>query len=401
MKITPSRILMALIGLAVLAGLVFAFIPAPAIVDVAEATRGHMRATVDEDGRTRIRDRYIVSAPLTGQIQRIILRPGDAVEAGETTLTTIAPTDPALLDARAVAESEARVRRAEAALRQAHPNREEARARYDYAENELARVQAAHARGGASRQELEIAELRHRTAMEAFHSAQLSEEIARYELDLARAALLRTRPGGVDADSPEHMPITSPVDGRVLRVFQESMAVVTPGTPLLEIGDPADLEIEIDVLSTDAVKIRPGARIDIEHWGGSRVLEARVRMVEPRAFTHISALGVEEQRVWVIADFVDPPEVREPLGDAYRIEARIVIWEDPDVVKAPTSALFRSDGRWSVFIIEEGRARLREVEIGRITDLEAQVLGGLSPGERVVIHPSDAVRDGGRVSVRE
>lgn len=395
-----GRILVFIATLTIVVALVFAFIPQPVRVDVAEVVRGPMVVTVDDDGRTRIREKYVVSAPLAGQIQRIRLRAGDEVRGGTTLLTTLAPADPALLDARAIAENEARVRRAEAAVSQAGPVREQARVQYDFAENEVTRIRSAFDRGAATAHELESAIVQQRTAMEAFNAAHFAMEIARFELELARAALLRTSPEATEAQRVEHLEITAPIDGRVLQVFQESMAVVMPGTPLVEIGDPTDLEIEIDVLSSDAVRIAPGARVYIEHWGGSHVLEGRVRLVEPRGFTHISALGVEEQRVNVIVDFTAPAEDRSQLGDGYRVEARIVVWEADNVLLAPTSALFRTDGEWSVFIIEDGRAQLRQVQIGRRTGLHAQILSGLNEGDRVVLHPSDAVFEGSRVQVR-
>lgn len=400
MKITITRTLGLLACLAAGAGIVYAFIPTPVVVDTAEVLRGPMLVTVDDDGRTRIRDRYTVSSPLTGRVQRITLRAGDPVEAGATRLTTIAPADPSLLDARAVAEAEARVRRAEAALMRAGPERERARAQFNYTESELGAVRAAFDRGVAGRLELEAAELQHRAALELLNAAKFSEEIARFELDLARAALIRTKPESESDADIEHIEITAPVDGRVLRVFQESMAVVAPGTPLIEIGDPTDLELEIDVLSTDAVRVSPGARVFIERWGGDRVLEGRVRLVEPRAFTHISALGVEEQRVYIIADFIDPPEERPTLGDAYRIEARIVVWEADGVVIAPSSALFRHEGGWAVYTLDNSRARLRTVKVGQMTGLQTEILEGLEPGQRVIVHPGDDTRDGARVQPR-
>lgn len=401
MKLSMGRVVTIVLGLLVVGGLVLAFMPQPVTADVGLVTRGPMRVTVDEDGRTRIRERYVVSSPLDGQVQRIRLRAGDEVKAGETVLTTLAPTDPALLDARAMAEAEARVRRAEAALRQARPMLEQARANLDFAERELARVRAAADRGAATQPELDAATFSYRTALEASNAAHFAEEIARFELDLAKAAVVRTRPETTVAEQVEHIEITAPIDGRVLRVFQESMTVVSSGTPLIEIGDPTDLEIEIDVLSTDAVRVRPGARVYFEHWGGAGVLEGRVRMIEPRAFTRISALGVEEQRVNVIADFVSPPEDRLSLGDGYRVEARIVVLEDGDVVQIPTSALFRHGQDWAVFVVSGGRASLRPVTVGRRTSLSAQILEGISAGERVVLHPDDQVRNGVRVKVRE
>lgn len=400
MKKTTSRTMTILIIMLIAAGLVAAFMPRPVLVDVAEVAQGPMRITIDEEGRTRIRERYIVSAPLAGQVQRIRLRAGDPVVAGDTILTTILPGDPALLDARAVAEAEAKVRRAESALHQAAPARHEAKVRLDFAETELGRIREAFDRRAATPTEMDSALMTYRIAFEAHNAALFAEEIARFELELAKAALLRTRPEASEAERAEFLIITAPVNGQVLRVFQESMAVVTPGTPLLEIGDATDLEVEIDVLSADAVRIVPGAKVTFEHWGGPNVLHGRVRLVEPRARTRISSLGVEEQRVYVIADFTDPPDLRTSLGDGYRVEAAVIIWESDNAVRVPVGALLRTGESWGVFIIENGRARLRTIEIGRRGALAAEVQGGLRPGDLVVMHPDDQVREGVRLRVR-
>jgi len=396
-KITPARIVMLLLTLAIVVGLVYAFMPQPIRVQTAVIQHGQLQVTVNEDGRTRIKDRYIVSAPLSGQLQRIGLRAGDAVHAGHTVLAEIVPGDPALLDARALAEAEARVRRAEAALLRVGPELEQNRAALDYAENELTSVTRAHQRGGATDRELEMARLAYRRAVESFSAAQFAQDIARYEVELAQAALLRTHPEQSPAQQAEYMVLRSPIDGRVLRVLQESMAVVSPGMALLELGDPTDLEIEIDVLSSDAVRIRPGADVQIEHWGGEHTLHARVRLIEPQAFTRVSALGVEEQRVNIIADFVDPPAQREALGDGYRVEARIVVWEEQEVLLVPTSALFRIGGQWGVYVKEGDRARLRQINLGRQSAMTAQVLAGLAAGDEVIVHPGDLIHDGVRI----
>jgi HlyD family secretion protein len=394
------HILVAVVGLAILAAIVWAFLPTPVPVDLAEVTRGEMLVTVDEDGQTRIKERYVVSAPLAGRLRRIDLDPGDAVEAQSSVVAVIDPTDPHLLDARQLAEAEARVRGAEAGLLRAGATLEQLNARAQFTEDELERIQNAYGKGAATRQELETRMLLHRQASEGHRAAQFAEEIARFELEQARSALLRTKPpeSGDKAGSP--FEIQAPISGRVLRVFQESVAVLAPGTPLLEIGDPRDLELVIDVLSVDAVQVLPGAPIIVEHWGGQHSLEAAVRLVEPSAFTKISALGVEEQRVNVIADFVSPYEERATLGDGYRIEAAIVLWQAPDVIQVPASALFRISDRWAVFVVEDGYARTRLIEIGRRNGLRAEVREGLQPGELVVTHPSDAVADGIRVAAR-
>lgn len=394
------HILVAAVGLAVLGAIVWAFLPTPVAVDLSEVTRGEMIVTVEEDGQTRIKERYVVSAPLAGRLRRIGLHPGDAVEAQSSVVAVIDPTDPHLLDARQLAEAEARVRAAEAGLLRAGATLEQLHARADFTADELERIQSAYAKGAATRQELETRMLLDRQASEGYRAAQFAEEIARFELEQARSALLRTKPpeAGENAGSP--FEIQAPISGRVLRVHQESVAVLAPGTPLLEIGDPRDLELVIDVLSVDAVQIVPGATITVEHWGGQHPLEAAVRLVEPQAFTKISALGVEEQRVNVVADFVSPYEERTTLGDGFRIEAAIVLWQAPDVIQVPASALFRVSDRWAVFVFEDGYARKRLIEIGRRNGLRAEVLEGLGPGELVVTHPSDAVADGIRIAPR-
>jgi HlyD family secretion protein len=354
--------------------------------------------------------------------------PGDAVESGTTLLTVIEPRDPELLDARSIAQAEARVKAAEASLRKVEPMLTQARDAQAFAESELARMRAAGV-PTVTRSQMESAELAYRQRSEEFRSARIAQEIALFELEQAKAALMRSRPRGDVAAAPTsrnghagsgsaavaenlavsegngggwNFPIYSPIDGRVLRVLQESAAVVTPGTPLLELGDPLDLEVVVDVLSRDAVAIQPGDKAILENWGAEKPLEGRVRVVEPSAYTKISTLGVEEQRVDVIIDLVTPTEEREALGDAFRVEARIVVDEARDVVIVPSSALFRTDGKPTVFRVTEpeGRVELRTLRLGRQNGLEAEVLEGLSVGDRVVLHPSDQIAAGVQVRPR-
>jgi HlyD family secretion protein len=399
-SVALRRAITIVVVLAVLAALVFAFLPEPVAVDLAAVSRGPMQVTVDEEGQTRIKERYVVSAPLAGRLRRIALDPGDVVEAGLTVVATIEPTDPQLLDARARAEAEARVRAAEAAVRQAGANLERVSAKLDFAENELARARDAFEGGGASEREVDELTQLHRIEVKLHRAAQFAEEIARFELEQARSALVHTNPDAELAEGHIQFRILAPITGRVLRVFQESVAVVSPGAPLLELGDPTDLELVIDVLSTDAVRIASGDEIVIEHWGGEEPLLASVRVVEPSAFTKVSSLGVEEQRVNVVADFVSPFDDRRTLGDGYRVEARIVLWREDDVLRVPTSAIFRHDEQWCVFAVEGERAVRRPVEIGRRNGLVAQVAGGLDAGDRVIVHPSDKVTDGTGVAPR-
>ncbi|HZW08589.1 MAG TPA: HlyD family efflux transporter periplasmic adaptor subunit [Phycisphaerales bacterium] len=374
----------------------YALWPKPVPVEIALAERGPMRVTVDEDGNTRIKERYLISAPLAGRLARITLEEGDPVVAGETIVAAIDPTDPSLLDPRARAEAEARVRAAEAALEQAGAAVVAADAALELAQSEVQRVEQAASGGAATAIELERARTSESISLEEAREAQFGREVAEFELQLARAALVR---GGGDAGEEEswRFEIAAPVNGRVLRVLQESAAVVGPGAPLVEIGDPADLELVVDVLSSDAVAIQPGAPASLEQWGGGAPLEGRVRLVEPAAFTKISALGVEEQRVNVIIDFVDPPDQRAGLGDGYRIEARIVVWEHPSVLTIPTGALFRHADSWAAFAVDEGRAVRRDVRVGHRNGERAEVLGGLRESDPLVVYPSDRVRDGVRV----
>ena len=390
MKRWFRRLLLVLFGLAVVGALIYAFLPKPVGVDLAAVSRGFLAVTVDEDGKTRLKERYVVAAPLAGRLQRIELKAGDSVRAGNTVVASIEPTDPALLDPRARAEAEARVRAAEAKLKQAGPELERSLTAMQFAESKIARIRQLYDSKAATKEEVEERELLFRTMSEEYKSKKFAEDIARFELELAQAALVRTQPDATNG----HFEIHAPITGRVLRVHQESATIITPGTQLLELGDPGELEVAIDVLSNDAVQIKPGAKVYLEQWGGEKPLVAAVRLVEPQAFTKISALGVEEQRVYVIADFVDPPATRGTLGDQYRVEARIVIWEGDNVLRVPTSALFREGEEWSVFVVENNRAVLTPVKIGRRNALDAEVLDGLSEGQRVVLYPSDKTQHG-------
>ncbi len=393
MKISVRKLWPVGVGLVVLAAIVYAFLPTPADVDVAAVTRGLLRVTVDHEGKTRIKERYAVAAPLAGRLLRVELHPGDVITAGKTLLATIEPTDPALLDVRARAEAEARVRAAEAARKRAQAALSREQQAYEQAQHDYDRARQLLASRAISQEEFDRVEHRERLTQAELRVTEFAASIADFELEQARAALLRTQPRESADPDAWRFDIRAPINGKVLRVFQESAIVVTPGTRLLEVGDPTDLECEIDVLSTDAVKVAPGARVFLEHWGGGQPLLAQVRVVEPAAFLKISALGVEEQRVWVIADFLDPPAKRLRLGDGYRVEARIVVWEGADVLQVPAGALFRYQEDWAVFVLDNGRARLQPVRVGQNNGLEAEVLDGLQENDTVILHPGDRIRD--------
>lgn len=397
MKGITRRIVPILALLLVAAGLVYAFWPVPVEVDMEPVTRGPMQVTVDEDGRTRIRERYVVTSPLAGRLRRIDLKEGDTVEDDVTVLAVIDPVDPSLLDARAEAEAQARVKLGEAAVQRAEANLARANAMKDHQASRLADMRKAFDQKSATPRELDAVLTQASMAASEALAAAFTLDVAKFELEQARSALIRTSRDGA---AGEPLEIRSPISGRVLRVLQESQSVVTPGLPLLEIGDPNDLEVVVDVLSADAVNVQPGAIVTLEHWGGAAPLNARVRLVEPSGFTKISALGVEEQRVNAIIDLVDRPGSNESFSDGYRVEARIVVWDKPEVTRVPAGALFRRGEGWAVFVVENGRAVLRDVQIGHHNGRVAEVLGGLDDGEAVIMYPSDRVREGVRVVSR-
>jgi len=383
---------LALVAAVTLAGLVWMLRPSPVRVELGAADRGPLEAIVDEEGRTRVRQRYVVAAPVTGRLERIALEEGDEVAAGDV----VARVSPAPLDPRGAAQAQARLEAALSAQREAQARVGQSQAALAQADRELRRARSLAASGTLSEQGLEQAELARTSSDRERDAALEAADAAAHEVEAARAALLSgssidaTGPAGGDAV----IDVRAPTAGRVLRVHEESARVVAVGTPLLEIGDPSDLEIVVDVLSADAVKIRPGDEMRLVAWGGDEPLRARVRRVEPSGFTKLSALGVEEQRVNVIADFVDPPGA---LGDGYRLEARIVVWHGDDVLRAPASAIFRRGGRWHVFAAADGRAQLRPVEIGHRGPDEVEIRSGLEAGDRLVLHPTDRVEDGVRI----
>lgn len=389
---------MLLIAAAVVALVAYTLWPRPVEVDLARIERGDLRVTVDEDGMTRIREKYVVSAPLAGRLARVTLDEGDEIIAGATALAAIDPSDPSLLDPRARAEAQSRIRAAEAGLERAQADLGRAGAALELAQNDLVRVREAFERDAAKRRELDEAVADATIRTQESRAAEFSLEIARFELEQARAAMMHSSDNTDAADW--RFEIQAPISGRVLRVLQESAAVVQPGTPLLEVGDPRNLEVVVDVLTSDAVGIRPGTTVLLEHWGGEWPLSGAVRLIEPAAFTKISALGVEEQRVNVIIDLTDPPQQREALGDGYRVEARILTQEAMNVLKVPTGAVFRHADSWAVYVVESGRARRRNVELASRSGAEAQIRAGLDEGEMVILYPSDRVQEGTRIVQR-
>ncbi|HET9265868.1 MAG TPA: efflux RND transporter periplasmic adaptor subunit [Vicinamibacterales bacterium] len=385
----------ALVVIVLAAVLIWAFRPAPVSADFAVVERGSLQVTVDEEGRTRVRDRYVVSAPLPGRMARIELEPGDRVIAGKTVVARLQPTDPTLLDARTRAELEARVRASESAIGSARAERDRIQADLTFARAELKRAQGLLAGGAIARRDLEAAEQQARALERALQSAEFAIQTAGHQREVARASLVQTRSGRATT-----VPLYSPVDGVVLRLVLESESVVAVGQQLLEVGDVTDLEIVSDLLSSAAVAVRPGQTVLIEQWGGGQALQGRVRRVEPSAFTKISALGVEEQRVNVLIDFENGSDALQSLGDGYRVEVRIIVWSKDDVLRVPTSSLFRHEGEWAVYRVIDGVARRQLVQIGLRNGLEAEVLNGLAAGEQIVVYPGDAIADGVKLTAR-
>lgn len=376
---------------------VVAALPKPVVVETAAVQPADLEVTVDEYGRTRVKDRYVISAPLTGNLARLELEPGDEVKPGDV-VARIVPLTAPLLDARTRREAEARVRGAEAARSQARAQIERARTAEAFAKTQAERTRALVSSGVAVAAELDRAALEERAREAERTSAEFGAKVADHELTMARAALEAFR-GARRPRADEQLVVPSPVRGRVLRVIQQSEGVVQAGAALVELGDPSALEIVVDVLTSDAVRIPPSARARIVRWGGEP-LDGRVRLVEPSAFTRLSALGVEEQRVNAVIDLDSPYDAWRALMDGFRVEARIVVWSGESVLAVPASALFRRGDGFAVFVVRGERAAAVRVEIGRQNGLLAEVTGGLQAGDRVVVHPSDRVVDGVRVEAR-
>ena len=389
MNITWQRGVLIGVAIGVVALVIAAFAPSPVRVETDRVTEGPLRVTVDEEGEVRAHDRYVVAASVAGRLARVVLEPGDSVTENQV----VARLGPLPLGSRERDEQIARVAAAQAAVREADERARHAEADHDHAKRERARFEKLLRDGFVSPQIVEEKRIAQTTSANDLQAARFKAKSSASELEMAQAGLMALRPG----KNTEIM-LRSPVHGQVLRINEKSERVVLAGAPVLTIGDPAKFEVVIDVLSTDAVKIKPGMPVLLEGWGRDQPIRARVRVVEPAAFTKVSALGIEEQRVNIISDFVDPPG---PLGDGYRVEGRIVIWQQDKVRKLPVSSLFRSGEGWSVFVIQQGRARRHTVEVGQRNGVEAEVLRGIEPGAVVVRHPSNDLADGVRVEVQE
>ena len=386
-----KRILTFMLLAAVAILIVYAFRTNPLPVDIAIPTRGPLQVTIDEDGQTRAHDRFALTAPVAGVLSRISLHEGDAVKAG----AVVAVIQPLPVDSREEAEIRARIASAEALSREAEQQVARAETAHQQAKRDLSRAEMLFKEGITPRERLEEAESKEATLGRDVEAAKDRAKAAAAEVQRAQAGLISI--ASERKEKKQAAPIRAPVDGRILRILEKSEGVVASGTPIVILSNPNKLEIVADLLSTDAVKVEPGATVFIENWGGDESLRGRVRTVEPFGFTKVSALGIEEQRVNIIADFVDRPA---NLGDGYRVDVRVVIWESSDVLKIPASALFRIGDAWNVFVAEAGVAHSRQVKIGHRNALEAEIDDGIKESDQIILHPSNDIADGVAIQTR-
>ena len=377
--------------------LVWGFWPQPVLVETVAVKRAALTVTIEEEGRTRVIDRYSIAAPVDGVACRVDLNVGDPVEQGQV-LLGITPMESQVLDPRSRAQARAQVAAAKSALQAAREQVRSTAAAAKLATAELKRLRPLVEKGHISRDAFDRAETEVQTSMAAKRSADFNVEVAHYEQEAAESLL---EYGAGSGDEPaERVPVRSPIDGRILKLAHECEGPVRTGDPLLEVGDPTALEVEVDVLSADAVKIKPGMKVLFDRWGGDQPLQGMVRNIEPVGFTKISALGVEEQRVLIISDFTSAAEQWQRLGDGYRVEASFILWHEDDILQIPASSLFRYNEGRAVFVIEGNRAIRREVSVGQRNGLSARILEGLAEGETVINHPGENVEDGVRIEVR-
>lgn len=385
--------------LVVVLAILYGFLPGTQEVDLVRLTRGPLQVTIEEEGRTRLKERFVISAPTAGYVRRIEAKVGDPVKKGET-VAVLEPLRSQALDPRSRAEAEAVVSAAAASLAAAMEKERAATADADYIEKRLVRITNLYSRGSVAKDQLDQTDSEAKKARAVQRSAKAAADVARSELERAKTTLQNFAPAQRTGKN-NTVEVTSPVSGAVFRIYRESEGAVHVGEPLMDIGNAGNLEVRVEVLSSDAVRIKPGMTVLFKRWGRDEPLAGRVRRVEPAGFTKVSSLGVEEQRVLVIVDITSPPEMWRVLGDGYRLEAHFVVWEGRDILQVPTSALFRSGKEWSVFVEENGKARRRAVEVGQRTGWSAQILSGLKETERVVAYPDDAISDGARIRQRK
>jgi HlyD family secretion protein len=399
-KISKYLTYLAIVG-ALAVVLVLVFRPQPQPVDLAEITLGSMSVSIDEEGRTQVKDLYRVLSPVNGSMGRIKVQVGDEVRAYDTLIASIRETVSTPLDQRSLRAAEADLKAARAALALTKAQIIKADAELVFARAELKRSERLRLKGNISGRSLDLAKLEVEKAEAAMGIVQATQRMRKFELERAEAALMTPAERELGEEAFCCLNVSSPVNGRILRLLRESAGVVQAGTPLVEIGDPLKLEIVVDLLSNDAVKVAPGMKVAIENWGGLGVLNGKVKRVEPYGFTKLSAIGVEEQRVNVIIDLIDPVETWRSLGHGFRVEVKIEIWTGDGILLLPLNALFRHRDSWAVFRAIDGRAILTDVRIGQRNQYTAEVLDGLSAGDLLILFPSDKIEDGGLITPRD
>jgi len=383
-----------LLAALLIAGIAYSLLPQAIVVELLTVKPGELQVTVDEEGKTRVRDVYILSAPVTGRLRRIQVDVGDVASFADTVIAEIEPIDPDFLDPRSEAQAEAEVRAAQSAADLTEAEVSEARAELVFADTEVKRARELVRNNIIAQRELDDAERLFKTRRAALAKTQAALQVRHYEWERARARLLSPKDTQAAHGHCECIILKAPIDGRILHKYHESEGVVSAGEPLLTLGDPKDLEIIVELHSSQAVKVEPGQRVIIENWGGDQPLAGRVRYVEPVGFTKVSALGIEEQRVNIIIDLSSPYTAWQRLGHGYQLDVRIVLWQQDDVITLPLTSLFRDGEHWAVFVNHQGKAQKRQVKLGQKSDLQAQVLSGLKVGESVVVYPSNRMVDG-------
>ena len=398
---TRKKWIVIIIVLVVVLATIYGFLPKTQEVDLVDVSRGPLQVTIEEEGRTRLKERYVVSAPTAGYMRRIDVKVGDSIRKGQI-LVVLEPLPSRALDPRSRAEAEATVSAAQAGLDAAMEKERAATADADYIEKRLERIKNLYAKRYVAKDQFDQTEAEAKKARSVQRSAKAAVDVSRSELERTKSTL-RNFSGSGRPEKRDTVYVSSPVGGSVFRIYRESEGAVNVSEPLMDIGNLRNLEVRIEVLSSDAVKIKKGMTVLFKRWGGEGTLTGTVRVVEPAGFTKVSSLGVEEQRVLVIADITSPPETWRTLGDGFRLEAHFIVWEGENILQVPASALFRSERKkeWAVFVIDNGRARHRTVEVGQRNGLSAEIISGLKEKDKVIAHPDDAISDDTRIRPRE
>ena len=402
MSVRHSRnVLWLVIAAILIAALAFLFWPRPVITEISALDRSSFRMTISEEGKTRVHDIYVLSAPVTGHLRRIDSDVGDAVEMSQTIVAEIEPIDPTFLDPRSEAQAKADIDTANSSVQLAQAEVKQAEAELEFASSELNRMRELRVNGSVSQRELDNARRTFKTSRAALATAQAALQMRSFEHERMKAELLSPATTQNQRGRCQCLNIMAPVSGRILKIIHQSEGVVSAGTPLVEIGDPADIEIVIELLSSDAVKVEPGQLVEIRNWGGEGLLSGRVNRIEPVGFKKISALGIEEQRVNVIVDLQDSYERWSRLGHAYQLDVDIILYEGTDVLNVPVTALFRDGQNWVIYVVKEGIVEKRTLEVGRQNAFKAEILSGLSEGEKYVVYPNNLIKDGVKVEARQ